>query len=306
MSNNGSANPFPSRTSMEFSSEVFGKIAAGAATGTYAVSISKVYQPWNSGTPFPAVITWNTATLEPAGFTSICSATAAYRTYVARASRITVSMHPGAFTDEILLSVAPIVSGTSYATTAEMSQGPYSKSTSCASQTGFVGVSDRIRVAQYWGLQEEEIASQDDYAALYNGTPVNTLDWQVNWSTFSGNVTVGVIYYRVNIYWEVDLITQAGPSLPDTVFLKSKTSLDSKSTSDEKRSDEKESKEGSQHSSSDSKANSLDRLELKKGDQERTSASTSQSTSSRVMDFQVSEQSMTGKGGTFVWVPAKE
>jgi len=241
MSNSGSANPFPDRVRTVFSSELFGTVTAGVASGTYTVGLNNIYLPWNTGTAFPNPITFATATLQPAGLTSFLSATAAYRTYMVVSSRITVVFRPGTFADEIMMAVAPIVAGTAYGTCAEMTQGPFSRSSANSSQTNYQSgtLFNKIAVANYFGnLSLEEVRAEDNYQALYNGTPVNNLLWQVTFATFTGTNLAGKLNYRVNIYWEVELSTQSGPTLPDLMhqYVDDKSGSDSKLTYDSKES----------------------------------------------------------------------
>jgi len=215
MTFSGSSNPYPSRFTTQFSSELFGSITAGVAAWTYTVSATKLYQPWSTSTPFPNPITFAAATLQPAGFTSLCSATAGYRTYCVVATKICVSVLSAQFADELLVAVAPIVSGTPYTTAAEASQGPYSKSRLTSSQAGLTNLSSSLPTNQFFGVRRETITEEDNYTALYNGTPVNVMDWQVIASTASGGNSANKYYYRINMYYDVVLETQSGPNLPD-------------------------------------------------------------------------------------------
>jgi len=185
-----------------------------------------------------------------------------------------------------LVAVAPIVAGTAYSTCAEMSQAPYSKSTGASSQTNYQSstLSNKMSVAKFFGnLSLEEVRAEDNYQALYNGTPVNNLLWQITFATFTGTNLAGKLNYRVNVYWEVELSTQSGPTLPDLLH-QYVASSQGKDGSDDK-------------SGSDSKLLQQDSKLLKCSDTDVLRGQDS---------FQVKESAsmypIMGSGGKFIWI----
>lgn len=181
-----------------------------AATDTFAIYASKIYQPFNSPTPLSAVATGlgsvPLSNLLPAGFVAMANVYMSYRVHKCT-MRITAT--PRASADQLLLCIYPQDEDTGAVASAQQAlSAPYSKTITCTGNnnikqnTMFISVKNR----DYFGRTKQSYRSENDYAVIenINGTPLINMLYHTWYQTYSNAVTTAEIAINIVLTYSIE------------------------------------------------------------------------------------------------------
>lgn len=190
-----------------------------AAVNIYDISLNSLLIPFNGGFADITLAdngSTTLATLEPAGFSTICSATAAYQSYRVTGVKVKMVYQPQSINDTAQIVFLPFASGGAQATNSmQASAEPHSRTRTCNSNNM---LEDNIIEAYYKineisGVKKEAVWMEDDFKALYNASPVEEIFINI----FRANLNNAVLNNNVAIQFQMVYYVQF--ENPQTAFL---------------------------------------------------------------------------------------
>jgi hypothetical protein len=226
-----SLNPFPSRYRAHFVCQMSGYVAAASPTGATFNVFAVGLQPFNATSQFPNMLSDPIGspvitTLQPAGFSNICSNTAPYNRYRVLSSKVSVQWQPQAVSDcQLLLICAtpvlliPITGGggfaNAYAGMTNAEQGPYSKNKIVQSNNlNFISLNVGSH-ARFFGMTEKDYCADIEFVAPYNQRPQSYIRYDVKYNLLDGNPLSSPCIYKVRLSMYIEFESQIGPDLLD-------------------------------------------------------------------------------------------
>jgi len=223
--------PFSPRFFTKMHCAFIGTLPASTATnGYFYVSGNSAHVPFNS-TQAAATRTINYysatgysgesySTVQPEGFSAICSNTSAYKAYRVHGSKVSVTFNPTSTADNLFASVNAAQIGTNSTTTIwTASQSPFSSRlatfTSIEQARPLV---KSLRTAHVWGQPESAISVDDGFGTAYNGSPGNEWCWVVQWQVVDNTTTNAVMGIRVELEYDIEFYAPSSGALPDVLM----------------------------------------------------------------------------------------
>jgi hypothetical protein len=223
--------PFSPRFRTKMHCAFVGTLPSGTATnGYFYVSGNSAHVPFNS-TMVAATRTINYysasgysgesySTVQPEGFSAICSATAPYHAYRVHGSKMALTFNPTSTADNLFASITAAQTGTNSTTTIwTSSQAPF------ASRLGtFTSIEQAkpivkaLRTAHVWGQPESAITADDGYGAAYNGSPGNEWCWVIQWQIVDNTTSNAVMGIRIEMTYDIEFYAPASGGLPDVLY----------------------------------------------------------------------------------------
>jgi len=183
--------------------------AANRPTKTYVVGGNKMYRPFvatvasglatqlpNAGvSDFVTPVGGNTlqtviavANLQCSGFSNLLSLNGPYGYYRVLSSEIEISLKGKNVTDDLDVVVLPfnVTAGAACATIQTAAQAQYAKMMRFPLNGNLKKLRSRLTTQQVFGTTKAAIFGEDNYAATYNGVPVNSWFWQINMASTTG------------------------------------------------------------------------------------------------------------------------
>jgi hypothetical protein len=201
-----------------------------ASTGYFYVSGNSAHVPFNSTQAYSTrSINYYSATgysgesyatVQPEGFSAICSATAPYHSYRVHGSRISVTFNPTSTADNLFASINAAQTGTNSTTTIwTSSQSPFSSRlgtfTSIQQAKPIVKA---LRTSHVYGQPESAVTADDGYGASYNTSPTNEWCYVVQWQVVDNTVTNSVMGIRIEMMYDIEFYAPASGGLPDVLY----------------------------------------------------------------------------------------
>jgi hypothetical protein len=221
-----------------------------ASNGYFYVSGNSAHVPFNSAMAYSTrTINYYSATgysgesystVQPEGFSAICSSAAPYHAYRVHGSRMSVTFNPTSTADNLFASINAAQTGTNSTTTIwTSSQSPFSSRlgtfTSIEQAKPIVKA---LRTAHVWGQPESAITADDGYGAAYNGSPGNEWCWVVQWQIVDNTTTNAVMGIRIEMTYDIEFYAPASGGLPDVLYATKLLSEHSASEAKDKSLDE--------------------------------------------------------------------
>jgi len=204
--------------------------SATATAGYFYVSGNSAHTPFNS-TQAAASRTINYysatgysgdsyASVQPEGFSAICSNTSIYHAYRVHGCKISVSFNPTSTADNIFASINVAQTGTNSTTTIWTSaEAPFS--TKLATFTSIQQNKPLVKALpthRVWGVAERAVSDDDGFGASYNGSPSNEWCWIVQWQNIDNTTTNAIMGLRVEVEYDIEFYAPAVGALPDTLL----------------------------------------------------------------------------------------
>jgi hypothetical protein len=201
-----------------------------ASSGYFYVSGNSAHVPFNSTQAYSTrTINYYSATgysgesystVQPEGFSAICSNTSAYKAYRVHGSKITLTFNPTSTADNLFASVNAAQIGTNSTTTIWTgSQSPFSSRlatfTSIEQAKPLVKA---LRTAHVWGQPESSISVDDGYGASYSSSPGNEWCWVIQWQVIDNTTTNAVMGIRVEVEYDIEFYAPSSGALPDVLM----------------------------------------------------------------------------------------
>jgi hypothetical protein len=223
--------PFSPRFRTKMHCAFIGTLPAGtAATGYFYVSGNSAHVPFNS-TQASSTRTINYysatgysgesyTTVQPEGFSAICSNTAPYHAYRVHGSKMSLTFNPTSTSDNLFASITAAQIGTNSTTTIwTSSQAPFSSRlgtfTSIEQARPIVKA---LRTSHVWGQPESAITADDGYGTTYNGSPGNEWCWVVQWQFIDNTVSGAVMGIRIEMTYDIEFYAPSSGALPDVLL----------------------------------------------------------------------------------------
>ena len=226
-----SLSPFPHRYRAHFNCQIAGYLAAGAVTGGTFQVFAVPLQPFNSGSLLPNMLSDpvgspTITTIQPAGYSNLCSMTAPYDRYRVLSSKLTVQWQPQAVVDTQMLLVCatpvllvPITGGAgfpnAYAGMTNAEQGPYSKNKIVQSNNiNFLSLNVGSH-AKFFGVTQSQYLGSPEYFGPYNQRPQSYVRYDIKYNLLDTAALSSPLIYRVRLMMNIQFESSVGPDLLD-------------------------------------------------------------------------------------------
>lgn len=158
------------------------------------------------------------STTQPEGFSALCGTAKMYLNYRVLSSKIRVSFNPTSTADNLFACVTATAIGTQSTTTIwTASQAP--NSSPLATFTSIEqrqNVSKGYTTAHVFGVPENAIRVNDDYAGTSGSSPASEWAWVVQWQIIDNTTSNAVMGVRVEMEYDVEFFKPTTGGLPDT------------------------------------------------------------------------------------------
>jgi hypothetical protein len=203
--------PFPLRYRTKLRTAFQGNIVAGTVfTSSYWAQANTMKTPFAGGN-WPGVIVANITTLNPAGFSNLCSATGPYRGFRVLSASMQLRLIPTNVTD-VITFVLGVPNGNLFTTVSDGLAEPRTSSSIAQAGATLRSITKHADVADYFGVPKQSVLDDPTgiFSGQYNTNPTRGMFFNVAWTTQTGAVPLGPISYEVEMVQEVefwDLLT---------------------------------------------------------------------------------------------------
>lgn len=196
---------------------ITGNIVAGTFPSVYKLSGNTLYIPLLGGS-WPGVLTASIATLNPCGFSNLCTSTGPYNNFRVYGSKIKITFQAvGA--DSVTFTLTPLTAPTSSVPTgvADILAEPRTKRKMLTGGSKSMTLTSEMKVQELYGISKETIANDviGVLSGTYNTSPTQTIAWYVCWTTSTGVATVGAIGYEVEVIYDAEFFNLNAGALKD-------------------------------------------------------------------------------------------
>lgn len=206
-----------------------GTFTAGmAAQGYINVSGSSLHLPFNS-TLTAANHSVNTyshtayspgsySTVQPQGFSTICSLTGLYSRYRVISSKIFVQMQPQSVNDSLIVVITTATVGVPPNTTIfSAGETPYASKLKWLLYTNesAITLTNKRTTMEVYGVSKAGVLEDDHYAGSYNTSPVSEWVWNIVFQQSSNTVSNFIIPFVIRVEYDVEFYAPNTGGLSD-------------------------------------------------------------------------------------------
>jgi hypothetical protein len=215
--------------------DYFGYHAAGVNKLTFAISANSLHLPFNSVLVALNGISINSAgftpytgsvysTMQPQGFSNLCSAASPYLNYRVLGSKISLSMIPIAISDAIVVTINQVSTGEQWNTSVWTgAEAPYaSKTLSFTSSEANRRVSQKFTSGEAFGVPESAIRDDLAYAGAFNTSPASEWNWIINIQSIGTNTSESIGIF-VEVQYDTEFFNPVTGGLNDVLLKKAST-----------------------------------------------------------------------------------
>jgi len=161
-------------------------------------------------------------TVQPQGFSSICSASAVYGAYRVISARIIVEFQPISAADSMYVCISTVINGENPNTTLwTASEAPNASNVKLyIAYSPGKPLSKTCTSARAYGVKEAAIQDVPAYGAFYNSSPSSEWCFVVNYQTVTGSATAGVTGFNVRVEYQCEFFQPNTGGLVDTLSKK--------------------------------------------------------------------------------------
>lgn len=208
--------PFPQRYRTKLRCSITGNLVAATSPSVYYVSGNSAYLPFAGGA-WPGVVVASTATLQPCGFSNLCSSAGPYNNWRCYSSQIRAKMVSGSVTDMITYTLTPGNTGSSPSTVSDALAEPRTKSASTQGGAASQGITHGYDLTNFLGLGPYAI--RDDMIGVLSGSyvaaPTQQFRWYLCWTTSNGGTLGAAASYTIEMFFDVEFFNLNAGALLD-------------------------------------------------------------------------------------------
>jgi hypothetical protein len=208
--------PFPQRYRTSLRCCIQGNLVTGAIPGVYYVSGNSAYLPYNGGS-WPGVIIASTFTLQPCGFSNLCTSTGPYNNWRCYSSQIRARLTSGSLADIITYTVTPGNTGSAVTGVADALAEPRTKSAMTQGGATQTQIRHKFNITDFLGIGP--YAVRDDMVGLfsgsYNAAPTQQFRWNFAWTTSNNAALVAPASYEIEMLYDVEFFNLNAGALLD-------------------------------------------------------------------------------------------
>jgi hypothetical protein len=202
--------------------------SSSTAKGNFAVSGNSAHIPFASvlATDIGTVNTFSFtpyagesySTVQPAGYSAICSSTAPYFTYRVLGSKIFVDVNTQVNSDNLWVVLGTVCINQNAPTTI-WTAADAPNSTKMEKYSVYFHsrpLQNDIKTSVAFGISDQAVRDSQNYGALYNASPTSEWCHVINYQTVDNMITSAAIGFNIRVEYDIEFYQPATGDLPDT------------------------------------------------------------------------------------------
>lgn len=185
--------------------------------GNSAVLVDKWITPGTGSTAGLIYGGSNPYSVQPQGFSNICSGSSVYNAYRVIGSRIIFRMDPIG-PDEIMICINTVIGGATYNSTIwTAAEAPNASKVVTFAGNKYEGqVVKSVSMPTVFGVSKTTLMADESYAGNFNTSPANEACWNITYQTTTNNAPIAGIAFVIKVEYDVVFYNPNTGGLNDT------------------------------------------------------------------------------------------